>query len=970
MLKLDASVLSLNTAELPAYAQEKLAPFWQAINESLGYDASVELQQQLNPEWYSVLGRAIFFSQYLQKTFLANPRLLFKLAELPPLDEPLPYKSFNALFDELTQWQDEQVFQQQLRQIRQLYQSRFIIQHYLSALPIQALMKELSDFAEAAIIATVNWHHRQLVARFGEPYDFNKQEKQSLIVLGMGKLGGGELNLSSDVDLVFLFDKAGETLTSPAVENQVFFSTLGQSVIKTLNHITEEGFVFRVDMRLRPFGQSGLLVSSNHAFSRYLQDQGRDWERYAYIKARVLGSDVVSSKVYQLLNPFVYRRYTDFSVLDNLREMKQLINKEVNRQGKVQDVKLSAGGIREVEFIVQALQLVYGGRYLICQTQKLKEALDQLTRLGLVATDAATQLYSAYVFLRRVEHGLQAMRDEQTHQLPTDEIEQKCLALSLGFDDFAELEEVLGEYQASVRNQFDHLLGEDAPRNPLEVVPFKLSKAKVSTLTEWMNQAHWEEDAQNKVIQFLSAKKVQHLKSTEWVRLKRSLQLILPKFADKELRDTLLSPMIRLLGAVCQRSMYLVLLYENPQTIDRLFIVAKASPWVMNQFIQWPALLEELLAEHPFSLTSSKSAIADRLRQQSLRIPLDDLSEQMDLLRYFKMAHVIPIVLADVTGELIVFSVSQYLTDLAEVILEYILDLVWHQLTKKHGFPTADSKPLSNMPFAILAYGKVGGQELGYNSDLDLVFLYEAPLMEQTDGAIPVSNSVFFTRLAQRVIHVISTRTTMSLLYEVDVRLRPSGNKGLLVSSIEAFERYQTNEAWVWEQQAIVRARVIAGSPDIKVGFNRFRAQLLAQSRDKSIVAREVAAMREKMLESITPAYAKKENSEIFDVKHSRWGIIDIEFLVQYAVLAFGHQFEALVRFTDNLRLLEVMADAGLITDEQRAQLVDAYRAYREWTHSRALKQEKNEIDTHQVDVYRSHVKAVWQQLIDSEIKN
>ena len=274
------------------------------------------------------------------------------------------------------------------------------------------------------------------------------------------------------------------------------------------------------------------------------------------------------------------------------------------------------------------------------------------------------------------------------------------------------------------------------------------------------------------------------------------------------------------------------------------------------------------------------------------------------------------------------------------------------------------------MPFAIVAYGKLGGEELSYSSDLDLVFLYDAPLMDQTDGAAPVSNSVFFTRLAQRVIHVISTRTQLGLLYEVDVRLRPSGNKGLLVSSVDAFERYHLNEAWVWEQQAIVRSRVVAGSPAIKMKFSDFRTRLLTQPRDKGDVAKEVAAMREKMLATITPVYAKKEDANIFDVKHSRWGIIDVEFMVQYAVLAFGHQFNALVRYTDNLRILEVMADSGLITDEQRFQLVDAYKAYREWAHSRALKQEKNEIDTRQVGVYRSHVKAIWQQLIEKTISN
>jgi glutamate-ammonia-ligase adenylyltransferase len=582
----------------------------------------------------------------------------------------------------------------------------------------------------------------------------------------------------------------------------------------------------------------------------------------------------------------------------------------------------------------------------------------------------ANQLYSAYVFLRQVEHSIQAFKDEQTHQMPINELEQKCIALSLGFDDFEALQDVLGEYQGFVREQFDHLLKEDNPTDSLEVEPFLASRSNVANVTEYMRLLDWDAESEQKVIQFLNSKKVQQLKATEWLRLKRSLQLILPRFNDENLRGSLLSPMIRLMDAICQRSMYLVLFYENPQTIDRLFLVAAASPWVMNQMVQWPALLQELLAEHPFSLTSSKSVIANSLRQQSLRIPLDALEEQMDMLRYFKMAHMIPIVLADVSDKLMVFSVSQYLTELAEVMLDYALDLVWHQMTKKHGLPTANGKSLVDMPFAIVAYGKLGGEELSYSSDLDLVFLYDAPLMDQTDGAAPVSNSVFFTRLAQRVIHVISTRTQLGLLYEVDVRLRPSGNKGLLVSSVDAFERYHLNEAWVWEQQAIVRSRVVAGSPAIKMKFSDFRTRLLTQPRDKGDVAKEVAAMREKMLATITPVYAKKEDANIFDVKHSRWGIIDVEFMVQYAVLAFGHQFNALVRYTDNLRILEVMADSGLITDEQRFQLVDAYKAYREWAHSRALKQEKNEIDTRQVGVYRSHVKAIWQQLIEKTISN
>ncbi len=962
------TLMDVSSKQVAVFAKQSLMSFWENLERNSDEDQWSDAYRLMKPMTLTALNRALFFSLFLQRTLLAQPQCLNQLLRLPLMDKPLPLDFFTDTLSACNADQEE-VFAKQLRNTRALMMSRFIIQHFNATVPLQQLTTELSLFADACIQRACAWHYDDLMKRFGCPVGGLTQQRQEMVVLGMGKLGAFELNLSSDIDLIFAYPEAGMTNGSESITNQEFFSQLGKRLIYTLNRKTAEGFVFRVDMRLRPYGQSGLLVYSFQALENYYQDQGREWERYAMIKARAIGSPYQGKTLERLFSPFVYRKYTDFTALDGIRDMKTLIVKEVRRLGKSDDIKLGAGGIREVEFIAQAHQLIYGGKKSELQIRDLEGVLNQLQQLNLLADDAVSELLLAYRFLRNVEHCLQAFNDEQTHKLPQTETDQKKLALAMHFDSWNAFSQVLNKHQLAIRKYFDGLIEKDFECLPKGLpLPFDLEKNDYSGMTHWMKLHAFTDEKIEAVSSFIRQEKIQRLSVIEWSRLTRCLQLILPVLSDNKGCDKTVGLMLSLLESVVQRSSYLVLLYENPQVIERLLSIAAASSWVMHQFIQYPALLDELLEEKSCDELSSLKGITNNLQQQALRVPQDDLEEQMDMLRYFKMANVSTISLAEIHGDISLFSVSGDLTHLAESILAYVLDMAWYHLTQKFGYPTKNDKPFEKPPFAIVAYGKLGGSELSYQSDLDLVFMYDAPMHSMTDGDNPIDNVAFFTRLGQRIIHMLSTRTKMGQLYEIDMRLRPSGNKGLLVTSLGAFSHYQAQNAWTWEQQALVRARVVAGSASIASRFQALRESILQMPRDSAVLAEEVVAMRQKMFDHLTPAHTKDEAAEVFDLKHSRWGIIDLEFMVQYAVLAFAHKFTQLTDYTDNIRLLEVMADCHLITDQERSDLVNAYQAYRSFGHLLALKQEKNEAKTDTFSEHRFIVKTVWQKLIDPHL--
>ncbi|SDK00257.1 bifunctional [glutamate--ammonia ligase]-adenylyl-L-tyrosine phosphorylase/[glutamate--ammonia-ligase] adenylyltransferase [Microbulbifer yueqingensis] len=861
---------------------------------------------------------------------------------------------------------EEEELNRALRRLRNQVTAEVIWRDFAGQWGIPRACARLSELAERCTGVALDWHHRNLMARHGEPRD-RQGNPQSLVVLGMGKLGAHELNLSSDIDLIFAYPEPGETDGERSLENQKFFQRLGQHLIKSLDAMTADGFVFRVDMRLRPYGDSGPLVSHFAALEDYYQTQGREWERFAMVKARpIAGDEVFAGELMELLRPFTYRRYIDFSAIDALRDMKALIQRQVRARGLADNIKLGRGGIREVEFIVQSFQLIRGGREPALRERNLLALLPLLEGEGHLEPGVAAELADAYLLLRRVEHAIQADRDQQSQTLPREDEARGRLAFALGYGCWDDLMDALVAARGVVQREFDQVI---AP--PEEI-------AEPSAAEEW--ESLWgsctAEDSREvnldslreagfapaeEALQLLAdlggARIVAALPSTARQRLDQSMPLLLAAAAEEPEPLLALQRVLPLIRSVLRRSAYLVLINENPPILAQLLRLCAASPWIAEQLAQHPILLDELLDSRRLLAPASREDIADELRREILRVDPGDLEAQMEALRHFKQSQSLRIAAQEVSGALPLMKVSDSLTWLAEAILQQALQLAWNQVTEKHGVPAGASA--EDMHFAIVAYGKLGGLELGHGSDLDIVFVHDADPQGVTDGGRSIDNLSFYTRLAQRLIHILQTRTLSGPLYEVDTRLRPSGNSGLLVTSLTSFEKYQRESAWTWEHQALVRARPVAGSGRLSSEFGELRAALLCQPRDEQKLREEVVAMRDKMR-----THLDKSNDQEFDLKQGPGGIVDIEFLVQYSTLAWAHKEPSIVRYTDNIRILESLIEAGLMSAQQAGQMIDAYKAYRSEGHRLALQQLPGVVNGDQFEAERKTVQASWQQIL------
>jgi glutamate-ammonia-ligase adenylyltransferase len=829
----------------------------------------------------------------------------------------------------------------------------------------------LTALADACIQSAVDFIYARLCNDLGTPCN-EQGVPQSFLVLGMGKLGAFELNLSSDIDLIFAFDESGETQGKPrSISNKEFFTRLGQKLITAIDKPTEDGFVFRVDMRLRPFGDSGALVLNYDAMEQYYQQQGRDWERYAMIKARLIcGDKQQAAPLLDMLRRFTFRRYLDFSAIAALRDLKKQIEREMAKRGMNDNVKLGKGGIREIEFIAQCFQLIHGGRDSELQPAPVIFILEQLKKKNFISSKSEQDLRDAYFFLRDVEHLLQAWRDEQTQLLPHNELQQQRLAWLMGFANWSLFFQALQQHRNAVQQVFAAVVAsppEEAPEN---------------------QQGHWQQcwegsgEPEADIGQLLAngfscAEKIQPLlhdwrtdKSVSLLhtdgreRLNRFMPLLIKELANYSQADIVFARLLPLLRAVLRRSSYLVLLIENPQALKQLVLLVDASSWIAEQLAASPVLLDELIDPRNLyrDFAPSREELADLLRQQMLHIPENDLEAQMETLRHFKRSHSLRAAACEVTARLPLMKVSDYLTFMAEVMLAYILQMTWNPLVARHGIPQRDDGTLCEPGFIIVGYGKLGGLELGHGSDLDLVFIHNGgggeTQADKNNGQTSIENSTFFARLGQKIIHVLNTRTINGILYEVDMRLRPSGNSGLLVASLQSFERYQENDAWTWEHQALVRARVVAGCPELAMQFEKVRANVLGRRRDIAKLGHDVVDMRNKMLT------LDKSNPERFDLKYGRGGIVDLEFLVQFAVLAWSHDRPNLLRWTDNIRILEQLAIGGLMSAEQTEQLMDAYRVLRGRGHRRTLLGEPTLIGTEEILAERTLILQVWQQVL------
>lgn len=902
-------------------------------------------------------------SNFLVDAFYRFPNWLTEISQNPPqADERQYYQTW--LNEKLIAVSDETEFMKILRQFRRYILVRLAWSQLVHISNDEQILLQLSELAEVIIVTARNWFYELSCKEWGTPYNAQGQA-QPLLILGMGKLGGGELNFSSDIDLIFTYPEHGQTQGGRReLDNAVFFTRLGQRLIKALDQITEDGFVYRVDMRLRPLGDGGPLVLSFSAMEDYYQEQGRDWERYAMVKAKVLGDQQSPyvSELYQMLKPFVYRRYIDFSVLQSLRNMKSMIEREVRRRGLKNNIKLGAGGIREIEFIVQVFQLIRGGRVVGLQTRSLLNALDVIEQESLLASNEVSLLRENYLFLRRCENLVQAIADEQTQTLPDNALDQARLATSMGFNHWHDFEQALLVRMQHNRQIFNELIGENESESTSTTKPYNdqfddlwVPDLQISDVSAILPT--YSETEVTQIYQMLVQFRDDIGKRTIGVRGREILDQLMPRLLEAVCSENqatmVLSRILPLLVNIVSRTTYLELLLEYPTALKQLIRLCSASPMISDQLAHYPILLDELIDINSLYQTVAPNEYKSQLYQYLLRIEVDDEEQQLEALRQFKQMQLLHIAACDVEHVLTTMKVSDHLTYVAESLLDFVIQMAWNQMVTRYGKPEhlADN----HKGLVVIGYGKLGGWELGYGSDLDLVFLHDCPVNSITNGNKQIDSRQFYLRLVQRIIHLFNVRTSFGILYEVDVRLRPQGDAGLLACSLDSFEDYQMNEAWTWEHQALVRARAIYGEGELIKRFNQIRHNVLCKKRDEVVLKKEVREMREKMR-----VHLGSTQNNLFNLKIDEGGIGDIEFISQYLVLNYANKYPKMTKWSDNVRILELAANYQIMDSQEAEQLTQAYIDMRNKIHRLALQLQSSTVNSSQFVQEKQIVNQCW----------
>ena len=930
---------------------------WQTVVDRLPQDLPSD---SLSPQAQA----AMTFSDFICESLCARPEWLAELESSPPqADEWQHYAGW--LQEALAGVNDENSLMRELRLFRRRIMVRIAWSQALSQVSTESSLQQLSHLAETLIVSARDWIYDACCREWGTPCNA-EGKPQPLLILGMGKLGGGELNFSSDIDLIFAWPEHGSTQGGRReLDNAQFFTRMGQRLIKALDQPTMDGFVYRVDMRLRPFGDSGPLVLSFAALEDYYQEQGRDWERYAMVKARIMGDreGVYVEELRATLRPFVFRRYIDFSVIQSLRNMKGMISREVRRRGLKDNIKLGAGGIREIEFIVQVFQLIRGGREPSLQSRSLLPTLSAIEQLHLLPGGDAQTLREAYLFLRRLENLLQSINDEQTQTLPADELNRARLAWGMHVNDWAALTEKLDAHMAGVRRIFNDLIGDDEGESQDDALSEHWRELWQDALQEDDTTpvlAHLSDDARHRVVALIADFRLELNKRAIGPRGRQVLDHLMPhllsEVCSREDAPVPLSRMMPLLSGIITRTTYLELLSEFPGALKHLISLCAASPMVANKLARYPLLLDELLDPNTLYQPTATDAYRDELRQYLLRVPEEDEEQQLEALRQFKQAQMLRVAAADIAGTLPVMKVSDHLTWLAEAMIDAVVQQAWTQMVARYGQPKHLAER-QGRGFAVVGYGKLGGWELGYSSDLDLVFLHDCPVEVMTDGEREIDGRQFYLRLAQRIMHLFSTRTSSGILYEVDARLRPSGAAGMLVTTTESFADYQRNEAWTWEHQALVRARVVYGDPQLQTQFDAIRRDILSTAREGEKLQTDVREMREKMR-----SHLGGKHRDRFDIKVDEGGITDIEFITQYLVLRYAHDKPKLTRWSDNVRILELLAQNDIMDEQEAQALTRAYTTLRDALHHLALQEEAGHVALNAFSDERALVTASWQK--------
>ena len=970
------------TAPLPPTLSQAADHRWNAVIQA-ATDQGVDLPR--DAAFSASLHQVMAFSEFIAKSCVKNPAMpadLYHSGDLTNAYGPDDYDlKLSSLLSQtpadqkndstaVERKQQLAMLQRILRHFRRREMTRIAWRDLAGWADLEETMQDLSTFADVCINRTIQRLYQLQCQDNGTPVGADGAPQQ-LIVVGMGKLGGRELNFSSDIDLIFAYPRKGKTDHSARpVSNDEFFVRLCRNLLKTLSENTPDGHVFRVDMRLRPDGDNGPLVMNFDNMEEYYQVLGREWERYAWIKARIVAGETSAAKeLMGRLKPFIFRRYLDYSVFESLRNMKQKIALEVQRKRLQDNIKLGPGGIREIEFFGQIFQLLRGGVNPLLQERRILGVLQTLAKDGTIDPSTCDTLSNAYCFLRCVEHRLQEFADQQTHELPKDETGKSRLAHAMGFQSWESFEHRLETHRKAVQVQFNTLL-EPGDQKP----PPKAKTAALETVALfWLDSGYKEsalkdlahrgiddpEEMLRQLMQFKNSPKTRALSQTGRERIDRLIPMLITAVMSSPSPATVLKRVLSLIESIQRRTTYIALLLENPNALEHLIRLAGASPWIVSFLTRHPVLLDELIDPRTLYAPPQRKNLQEDLQRRLQSIQPEELEYQMEELCIFKQINMLRVAAADITHILPLMKVSDYLCDIAETILAAAVEISWNHLTARHGTPQSR---LNQQPcekgFAVIAYGKLGGLELGYKSDLDVVFIH-CGVPGQTTGKHPIENSQFFARLGQRVIHTLSTYTAAGKIYEIDMRLRPSGSAGIIVSHFASFEEYQAQKAWTWEHQALLRTRAIIGDTQMTRWFNQTRKEILTRCRDRKTLREAVCNMREKMRGALL-----KTGSDTFDMKQDRGGIVDIEFLVQYLVLLHAHQFPELVTYSDNVRQIQALAEAGILEETLAHSLRRAYLVYRAVIHRLNLREQSAKIPGNSFARLRSFVRSMWKTFI------
>ncbi len=886
----------------------------------------------------AAIGHARAHSRFLERLLESRPQLATELEH--EVHRPLAPEAMRAALSAGPL--NEEALKPSLRRLRARVFSHVAVRDLAGGADLAEVTETMSALAELSITTAIDVLHPVLAARFGEPRG-EEGEAQKLIVIAMGKLGGRELNVSSDVDLIFAYAEDGETDGAHRISNFEFFTRLGRKLVEALADFTADGQVFRVDLRLRPNGDSGPLVASLDMLENYFITQGREWERYAWIKARPIGGanhDALNA----IVRPFVFRKYLDYGTFNAVRDLHAQIRAEVRRRDRANNVKLGPGGIREIEFIAQVFQLIRAGRDPWLQVKPTLLVLQRLATRGVLPAAAVGELAQAYEFLRRLEHRLQYVEDQQTHDLPASPEDQQLIAAAMGHTDYADLLAAFNRHRETVSRHFEAIFsGPDDSTHTLANL-WQSAHGKEQSVSA-LAQLGYREPAEvaQRLSRMRSGSRYQQMPAAMRGRFDALMPRVIEAAAHTGNPDPTLTRLLDLLEAVSRREAYLALLQQYPQALQKVADLMSASSWAAEYLTHHPVLLDELLDAR--ILESAPDWPGFRVQcQEALDEHEPDMERQMDLMREAHHAQVFRLLAQDLSGLLTVEKLADHLSELADIMLDLTITQCWRKMRTRH----------RDAPrFAVISYGKLGGKELGYASDLDLIFIHD-------DDADDAQEN--YARLAQRMITWITARTGAGILFDTDLRLRPDGDAGLLVTSLEAFRKYQSESAWVWEHQALTRARFSAGDRSIGEDFERIRIEVLRKQRDAGELRRDVLAMRGKMFD----AHANK--SALFDLKHDRGGLVDVEFIVQYLVLGHANQYPQLTDNLGNIALLRIAGELGLIPSDSAQRVGDAYREFRRLQHGLRLNHARYaRTEPEAAQEYRDAVSSLWKRVFGTD---